>query len=223
MASHRPGQYARAMPEGVEDYHARVEAALGPDRRLALVAAEIPNWDIFPFEAGQLRLKPLQPLAAAEEPRHGEGGRPCQCTDPFARQEGLAWEDEHWRLTALGPSGAPLVAMLVPREHHDLGDLPDERAAELGRLIVHLAAAVEALPSVGRVHVSRWGDGGAHLHVFFIARPARMPQLRGTCMALWDDFLPPLPVAVRDENLAFVVDRLVRSYGGAAAGPGPAE
>lgn len=211
------------MPEGVEDYHARVEAALGPDRRLALVAAEIPNWDIFPFEAGQLRLKPLQPLAAAEEPRHGEGGRPCQCTDPFARQEGVAWEDEHWRLTALGPSGAPLVAVLVPREHHDLGDLPDERAAELGRLIVHLAAAVEALPSVGRVHVSRWGDGGAHLHVFFIARPARMPQLRGTCMALWDDFLPPLPVAVRDENLAFVVDRLVRSYGGAAAGPGRAE
>lgn len=211
------------MPEGVEDYHARVEAALGPDRRLALVAAEIPNWDIFPFEAGQLRLKPLQPLAAAEEPRHGEGGRPCQCTDPFARQEGVAWEDEHWRLTALGPSGAPLVAMLVPREHHDLGDLPDERAAELGRLIVQLAAAVEALPSVGRVHVSRWGDGGAHLHVFFIARPARMPQLRGTCMALWDDFLPPLPVAVRDENLAFVVDRLVRSYGGAAAGPGRAE
>lgn len=211
------------MPEGVEDYHARVEAALGPDRRLALVAAEIPNWDIFPFEAGQLRLKPLQPLAAAEEPRHGEGGRPCQCTDPFARQEGVAWEDEHWRLTALGPSGAPLVALLVPREHHDLGDLPDERAAELGRLIVHLAAAVEALPSVGRVHVSRWGDGGAHLHVFFIARPARMPQLRGTCMALWDDFLPPLPVAVRDENLAFVVDRLVRSYGGAAAGPGRAE
>lgn len=142
---------------------------------------------------------------------------------PLRRQEGLAWEDEHWRLTALGPSGAPLVAMLVPREHHDLGDLPDERAAELGRLIVHLAAAVEALPSVGRVHVSRWGDGGAHLHVFFIARPARMPQLRGTCMALWDDFLPPLPVAVRDENLAFVVDRLVRSYGGAAAGPGRAE
>lgn len=211
------------MPEGVEDYHARVEAALGPDRRLALVAAEIPNWDIFPFEAGQLTLKPLQPLAAAEEPRHGEGGRPCQCADPFSRQEGVAWEDEHWRLTALGPSGAPLVAMLVPREHHDLGDLPDERAAELGRLIVHLAAAVEALPSVGRVHVSRWGDGGAHLHVFFIARPARMPQLRGTCMALWDDFLPPLPVAVRDENLAFVVDRLVRSYGGAAAGPGRAE
>lgn len=211
------------MPEGVEDYHARVEAALGPDRRLALVTAEIPNWDIFPFEAGQLRLKPMQPLAAAEEPRHGEGGRPCQCTDPFPRQEGVAWEDEHWRLTALGPSGAPLVAMLVPREHHDLGDLPDERAAELGRLMVHLAAAVEALPSVGRVHVSRWGDGGAHLHVFFIARPARMPQLRGTCMALWDDFLPPLPVAVRDENLAFVVDRLVRSYGGAAAGPGRAE
>lgn len=76
------------MPEGVEDYHARVEAALGPDRRLALVAAEIPNWDIFPFEAGQLRLKPLQPLAAAEEPRHGEGGRPCQCTDPSAGRRG---------------------------------------------------------------------------------------------------------------------------------------
>ena len=62
--------------------------------------------------------------------------------------------------------------MLEPIAHHDLADLPDDRAAELGLLTVRIARAIEALPHIARAHVSRWGDGSAHLHVFFFARPA---------------------------------------------------
>lgn len=208
------------MAEGIEEYAARIERALGEDRRLPMTGAEIPYWEIFPFEAEGLQIKPVESLVAVEEPRHGEGGRPCHCVDPEKARDGVVWEDEHWVLTAGEPTGAPVVLMLVTKAHHDFADLPEDLAGEMGRIMVHLGAAIEALPSVARAHVSRWGDGGAHLHVFFIARPAHMPQLRGTCMALWDDFLPPVPVEVRDENVRSVVERLVASHGGHAVGMG---
>lgn len=96
----------------------------------------------------------------------------------------------------LEEAGAPLVLMLSPRAHYDLPTLPDARAAELGVLLAQIARAVEALPHVARAHVSRSGDGGAHLHVFGYARPLGFPQLPGTCLAIWDDLLPPVPVEV---------------------------
>jgi hypothetical protein len=49
--------------------------------------------------------------------------------------------------------------MLEPVAHHDLPDLPDDRAAEMGLLIVRIAQAIESLPHIARAHVSRWGDG----------------------------------------------------------------
>jgi hypothetical protein len=108
--------------------------------------------------------------------------------------------------------------MLSPRAHHDLTTLPMDLAAEMGQIMVVLGAAIESLPSVARVHVSKWGDGGAHAHIFFYALPARMPQLRGTCMAVWDDYLPRVPGDVRDANARAVIQDLVRSYGGHALG-----
>jgi hypothetical protein len=109
--------------------------------------------------------------------------------------------------------------MLSPQAHHDFTTLPMDRAAEMGQIMVALGAAIEALPSVARVHVSKWGDGGAHAHIFFYARPTRMPQLRGTMMAVWDDYLPRVPGEVRDANASAVIHNLVRSYGGRALGP----
>jgi len=108
--------------------------------------------------------------------------------------------------------------MLSPQAHHDFTTLPMDRAAEMGQIMVALGAAMEALPSVARVHVSKWGDGGAHAHIFFFARPKQMPQLRGTMMAVWDDFLPRIPVDVRDANARAVIQDLVRTYGGRALG-----
>jgi hypothetical protein len=52
---------------------------------------------------------------------------------------------------------------------------------------------IRALGNIGRVHVCRWGDGGEHLHWWFLARPARVPQLIGSFAAIWDDILPPVP------------------------------
>lgn len=126
------------------------------------------------------------------------------------------WSDERWRLVLLESSGAPLLLMLQPQAHYDLTDLPDGHAAEMGRLIVHISRAIEALPNVARAHMSKWGDGGAHLHLFFYARPAGFPQLRGTCMAIWDDLLPAVPDAYRDADAAAVADALVATYGGSA-------
>ncbi|MBO0883520.1 MAG: hypothetical protein J2P17_24935, partial [Mycobacterium sp.] len=68
-----------------------------------------------------------------------------------------------------------------------------QRAAELGPMLQRAEQAVMSLGGIARVHVNRWGDGGAHLHMFLIARPEGMMQMRGTCLPLWDDVLPKLP------------------------------
>ena len=108
----------------------------------------------------------------------------------------------------------PLALMLHPRDHHDLADLPDDRAAELGVLSTHLARHVEALPHVARCHVYRIGDGGAHLHVWFFARPEGQVQMLGSWLVVWDDLLPEYPAAPADADAAIVADALVASYGG---------
>jgi len=82
-----------------------------------------------------------------------------------------------------------------------MGDLPGELQSELGPLLVRIERAVASVPDVGRVHVCRWGDGGAHFHVWFIARPSRLPQLKGSFVAIWDDVLPPTPDEVWRANL----------------------
>ena len=212
------------MPETIEDYHARVMAAADDEGRLAIPADGIPYWEIFPFEAEGLRLKQIEPLADAEEPRHGEDPEQCHCAKPHDADAGSSadsevWRDNHWRISVAERSGAPLILMLSPQAHHDFTTLPKARAAEMGQIMVALGAAIEDLPSVARVHVSKWGDGGAHAHVFFFARPIRMPQLRGTMLAVWDDFLPPIPGEVRDANASAVIQQLVRTYGGRARGP----
>jgi hypothetical protein len=65
--------------------------------------------------------------------------------------------------------------------------------AELGVLLVRAERALSAIAGVGRVHVYKWGDGGAHLHVFVVARPLGMRQLRGMYLSTWMHALPPLP------------------------------
>ncbi len=40
-------------------------------------------------------------------------------------------------------------------------------------MTVRLERAIRSLDGVARVHVNRWGDGSAHLHLWFLARPYR--------------------------------------------------
>lgn len=175
------------------------------------------DWDIFPFEAEGLTVRPLAAPVLPESPRAGAGGVDCRsCQD----DRGTVWRDERWRLRRFDkPGGAPLSLLLVSRAHVDFTDLPDDRASELGVLLVHVARAIEALPHIARAHVSKWGDGAEHLHLFFYARPAGMRQMLGAFMQLWDDLLPPVPVAERDAD-AWAVARTLRApYGGEVVGP----
>jgi hypothetical protein len=84
----------------------------------------------------------------------------------------------------------------------------------MGTLIVAVSAAVEALPGVGRVQLAKYGDGGAHLHLFFFGRPARMLQLRGSPLLDWEENLPPVPLEVHRANAEAVAERLLATVGG---------
>lgn len=185
------------MPETPEELYARVAGSLH--------MPPVEEWDSFPFD-GEMRPRALR--TPEEDPRrHGEGGVDCgRCT---AGDDGYFWTDERWRARALGPTGLPAVVMLEPRAHYaEPGDLPDELAAELGLLLARIERAVRAVPHVGRVHVCRWGDGGEHLHWWFMARPTRFPQLIGSFAAIWDDILEPLPENVWRDNIAIVAREL---------------
>jgi len=187
------------VPETPEQLYSRAAGALR--------MPPVHEWKTFPFD-GDMRPRELAPPAEREDPRRGEGGNACdRCT---ASDETYFWTSERWRLRTFDrPSGLPFVALLEPREHYaEPGDLPDELAAELGVLLGRIERAVRAIGDIGRVHVCRWGDGSEHLHWWFLARPARMPQLLGTFAAVWDDVLPPLPEAVWRENVAAVRNAL---------------
>jgi diadenosine tetraphosphate (Ap4A) HIT family hydrolase len=187
------------MPETPEELHARAAGALR--------MPPIETWESFPFD-GELRVRPLAPPAEREAVRHGEDDTDCWACN--AADDDYVWTTARWRLRPLDqPSGLPVVLLLEPRAHVDApGDLSDDLAAELGVLITRIERAVSSLDAIGRVHIGRWGEGSAHLHWWFMARPARMPQLASSFAAIWDDILPPTPEDVWDENVAAVVAAL---------------
>jgi diadenosine tetraphosphate (Ap4A) HIT family hydrolase len=203
------------MPESAEEIYARALAAADAEGRLPMPPVE--EWETFPF-GGEIQARPLQPPVEAEPPRRGEGGRECwRCEHGL---EGAIWSDERWLVAPsaalLGPGGQgglPVIVILFPRAHHDLEDLPAELTAELGPMLLRVEAAVRAVGEIGRVHVCRWGDGSEHLHWWFMARPARLPQLIGSFAAIWDDILPQTPDDVWRENLAAVTAALAADGG----------
>ena len=207
--------HSEAMPESADELYARVTAAAGEDGRLP--AGALAGWDIFPWEAldGAVVPKVLD-APGAEAPREGEeGGNPCFACSGFP-PERIVWEDEHWVLVAEDrPTGLPLVLVLWTREHFDVGGFDDEHAAELGRIANRLVRIIEALPGIGRCHVNRWGDGSAHSHIWFFARPEGFAQIKGSYAVEWDDILPPVPDDVRRADLHNVAVKLA-NWGGHA-------
>jgi diadenosine tetraphosphate (Ap4A) HIT family hydrolase len=197
------------MPLSPDDFYAHALAAADDEQRLPL--SRMTGWDISPFEADGLRVSRLRPPVLPEAPRAGED--PTECRSCERRDEGI-WLDDRWRLTQFTQVGVPLLLMLHPRDHHDLGDLDDDLAAELGVLSTHIARHVEALPHISRCHVYRIGDGGAHLHIWFFARPEGQSQLYGSWLVVWDDLLPEYPSDVAEPDARVVAEALVSSYGG---------
>jgi diadenosine tetraphosphate (Ap4A) HIT family hydrolase len=174
-------------------------------------------WPSFPFE-GHLRLKPLDRPVTTEPPRRGEDIATCAAC--LAPDDAYIWVSDRWRVRAMDrPTGLPMTLILESRSHLDLGDLPNLLAAELGVMTVRLERAVRSLDGVARVHVNHWGDGSAHLHVWFLARPYGQLQLRGPFLSLWDDILPPVSEAQWRDNLALIAAWLAEFGGRPLAEP----
>jgi hypothetical protein len=179
------------------------------DAREDVRVGDLPDyvgWPIFPFE-GELRVKAPLPRLAQDIAREGEGGRPCT---PCARPDSdYIWTDDLWRMWSIEQASAlPLAVMLETRAHVDLGGFSEDLARELGSMIRRLERAIGSLPDVGRVHVNRWGDGGSHFHLWFLARPVGVMELYGFGMPLWYRILPAYDSQQRAVNLQAVADAL---------------
>jgi len=167
----------------------RALAAKSAGGRLPL--PDMTDWDIFPFE-GPMQVRALEAVTLPEPAREGEGAE-GGCSACSRADDEFLWTSEHWRLKDIEPAGLPATVLLMPRDHFDLADLPVERAEELGPLMLRVERAMLGLGGIGRVHINRWGDGGAHLHWWFLARPAGLAQLMGSFSSAWLDVLPPRP------------------------------
>lgn len=103
------------------------------------------------------------------------------------------WTDEHWRL--LPYKGVPLrgCVILESRAHVDsFSDLPRDVALSYGPTLARIEEAVLSIGDVGRVHVSRWGEGVAHFHTWIMPRPLGVMEMRGPALMSWMEALPPL-------------------------------
>jgi len=145
-----------------------------------------------PYEAPLVARKP-GPRQLPEPPRRGEaGGPPCRIcagrtTDPV-------WSDENWTLHPPHGGSLPGAVWMASRAHVDsFSDLPEELAADFGRVAARVERAILSLGDVARVHLYRWGDGGAHFHVWFLPRPLGMVEASGMMLPVWEDVLPNVP------------------------------
>jgi diadenosine tetraphosphate (Ap4A) HIT family hydrolase len=139
-----------------------------------------------------------------EPPRRGEpGGDACGiCTGSATA---AVWSDEHFTLHPPVHSSLPGAVWLASREHVDsFCDLSPEAAAAFGPLVARIERAILSHDDVARVHLYRWGDGGAHFHVWLIPRPLGMLDAAGMMLPLWEDVLPN----VSDEELADAARRI---------------
>jgi diadenosine tetraphosphate (Ap4A) HIT family hydrolase len=159
--------------------------------------------------------EPLVPLEPGERqipepPRRGEtGGPPCGICG--GKTTAAVWTDEHWTLHP--PVGASLAGAvwLASRVHADsFSDLPEDVASTFGTVAARVERAILARGDVGRVHLYRWGDGGAHFHVWFVPRPLGRLDMSGHLLMAWEDVMP----AAGEEQIAEAGRRIAASMGG---------
>ena len=99
------------------------------------------------------------------------------------------------------PSGLPFVCLLRRLSISTSPTSTTSTPRNLGTSCsCRIQRAVASIPGVGNVHIGRWGEGSEHFHIWFMARTARMEQLRSSFAAIWDDILPPTPREVWDAD-----------------------
>ena len=188
------GSFFPARTQGMRldahDVTRRARRPPGPGGRLAL--PKVAHWPIRPYETDGLTMRPVEDPVLPEPPRSGEAG-PEDCWTCKAPDDDFVWAGPAWRIgMPAAPESLPALT-LHPRAHVDFHELSLDQGAELGVLMVRAQRALSSIPGVGRVHVYKWGDGGAHLHVVLVARPEGMIQLKGMFLSVWMYALPPLP------------------------------
>ena len=147
-----------------------------------------------------LTRRPLADPVIPEPPRRGEpGGEPCPVC-PGDDGPHTVWSDERWILNHGLQTSLAGTVWLTTRTHLDsFADLPPDLAADFGVLAARIDRALLGLPGTGRTHLYRWGDGGAHFHVWFLPRPLGMVQAHGMMLPLWEEALPEAaPEAIED-------------------------
>jgi diadenosine tetraphosphate (Ap4A) HIT family hydrolase len=141
--------------------------------------------------AGPLTLVDPADLVVPEPPRRGEeGGEPCF---PCSADSGtnLIWSDDTWTLHNPGQTSLLGSVWLASRVHVDsFADMPAEVGTPFAGVCGRVERAVLSLGGIGRVHLYRWGDGGAHFHVWFVPRPLGRLDMSGHVLPLWEDVMP---------------------------------
>lgn len=201
-----------SQPASISAYHSRLPYG----ERVS--PAPLLRGPFFPFE-GDVRAVPLHEPEVPEPPRNGEpgGGECLRCAHPDRH---VIWRDEVWDVrTGFEPIGLPMMAGLATREHMTLHSLTPAAVATMGEVIQRLAMAIGKLDGVARTHFNRWGDGSEHFHMWFLARPLGMMQLRGAMIAAWNDMLPPIPDEEFAANMRTVASAMAKG-GGEAVGSG---
>jgi diadenosine tetraphosphate (Ap4A) HIT family hydrolase len=169
------------------------------------------DWPAFPFE-GDLHIRPYKPHYPTDRPRFGEpGGRECPGDQPD--DDDYIWADELFRVMAGPRQALPAVVELRSRAHADLHELDPAVAAALGPMIVRIDQAMRQIPGVARAHIARWGDGGAHFHMHFFARPTGASQLIGWNTHMWAAINEPTSEATWTTNLKTLADALANGGG----------
>jgi diadenosine tetraphosphate (Ap4A) HIT family hydrolase len=143
-------------------------------------------------------LEPLEPRTLSapvipEPPRRGEpGGPPCGVCDETNVPR--VWGDDLWTLHPPRGCSLPGALWMASREHADsFSDLSPEAQADFGVVTARVERALLSVGDFARVHLYRWGDGGAHFHVWFMPRPRGMVEAAGMMLPLWEDVMPNVP------------------------------
>jgi len=139
-----------------------------------------------------------------EPPRRGEpGGEPCGICGGMTTKE--VWSDDTWTLHPPVGGSLPGAVWLASRAHVDsFSDLPPAAAASFAGVVARVERAILSLGGVARVHLYRWGDGGAHFHVWLLPRPLGMLEAKGMMLPIWEDVL----ANVSDDELRDAAERV---------------